>query len=727
MEHLSIFSIGALALNVFISSFAFHQRHGVPEGRSLLLLSLCTASILLGETISPILSFSDSQFFLSLFSANSWIILGALCLHHIYKITNRQVDIYYRGFIVATFICIIFSVAPAFIGPALASEILEEAHFLLPLVAQVGGLTILCRNLEWSGGKPYRGKSSLVALFGIVSLLLASGTGIFVLIKMPMGPRVGLSASAFSLFCLFGFFSLNERVLCSLPVSDLFENFFGRLSVGTILLDTTGKIRQINPAASRLLGVATESAIGQNITALGLHSPRNHDKRKKDIVLEAPNGSHLLLVSHTSMQQLGKTSYNLLLLRDISNRRKVAAELKSTHDALKVVAETKPESPLAKIETESVIELAQGIAHDFNNLLSAIIGFATAAREDLPAESQLRGDMEEVLAAADKARDIVDQLLNLGAKDEEKRSAIDVNDIVESTGQLLSVSLPENIDIRYGNYTEEITVFGEPTGLTKVLMYFCRVAYDSIKAAGGTLAIRTEKMTLDESFTSSHPPLHPGPHVRFEIASKGSIPEAHSHGKEQTNSNGFEQNHFITEDELSSVLKIIDGHQGTVISNGKRDSGTIVHIYLPALPENALETNVAILGIPGGSEKILLVDDEDQLTRVGKRLLESLGYSVTTLTNSLEAERVFLGQPDLFDMVITDQSMPSMSGVELAQAILAVRKDIPIILLSGHTEQDLTEKVGQIGIELCLTKPISKYRLGMAVRNLLDSHALGNG
>ena len=215
--------------------------------------------------------------------------------------------------------------------------------------------------------------------------------------------------------------------------------------------------------------------------------------------------------------------------------------------------------------------------------------------------------------------------------------------------------------------------------------------------------------------------LAPGPYVRLTVSDTG-------HGMDRGVMERIFDPFFTTKEPgegtgmgLAMVHGIVKSHGGAITVHNDPGEGTMFHVYLPRLesptePEEALTAEPA----PRGKERILFVDDEEQLVRMGQRMLERLGYSVTARTSSVEALEAFRAQPEKFDLVITDQTMPNMTGVELARELMRIRPDIPVILITGFSEAVTLEKAGRMDIREYIMKPVLLRDLGKAIRRVLD-------
>jgi nitrogen-specific signal transduction histidine kinase/CheY-like chemotaxis protein len=369
---------------------------------------------------------------------------------------------------------------------------------------------------------------------------------------------------------------------------------------------------------------------------------------------------------------------------------------------------------------EAIGTLAGGIAHDFNNLLAAILGFSTAAREDLPAGSPVRNDLDEIILAAKRARDIVRQILTFSRKNDIELKEIAIARAVEDALKLFQASIPSTVTLRREIDPNAGHVRGDLTQLNRVIINLCTNAYHAIQESSGEMGITLGVVEFEEKSADRPPSLRPGRHVLIKIFDTGM-------GISPEDKTRIFDPFFTTKDlgkgtglGLSTVQNIIHAHGGTITVESEIGAGSTFRIYLPSIEHGEPEPTTRDSIIPTGNEHILVVDDEEQVIRMQKRLLEPLGYRVTSMTSSLEALLAFRDSPNRFDIVVTDQTMPELTGTKLAGELLRIRPDLPIILTSGYANSVAETQISELGIDAFLPKPISKYDMGHTLRRLLD-------
>ncbi len=370
---------------------------------------------------------------------------------------------------------------------------------------------------------------------------------------------------------------------------------------------------------------------------------------------------------------------------------------------------------------EAIGTLAGGIAHDFNNILSLIIGYTELARDEVPEGSQLWEDLREVYQAGKRARDLVKHILTFSRQSEQEQKPIHIQPIVEEALKLLRPSLPTTIEIRK-HLTATGMVLSDPTQIEQVIMNLCTNAYHAMRDRGGVLEVSLADVELDSDFTARHLDTHIGPYIRFTVSDTG-------HGIEKKDIDRIFEPYYTTKEKtggtgmgLSVVHGMVKSYSGAITVYSEPGKGTTFNVFLPRCEDAEVREEPKEVALPpGGRERILFVDDEPALVDMDRRMLERLGYDVVTSTSGTEALEVFRKQPENFDLVITDMTMPKMTGDKLATELLSIRPGIPIILCTGFSERITGEKAKEMGIRKFVMKPLVKSELAKAVREVLDA------
>ena len=371
---------------------------------------------------------------------------------------------------------------------------------------------------------------------------------------------------------------------------------------------------------------------------------------------------------------------------------------------------------------EAIGTLAGGIAHDFNNLLAVVIGYTELLSLDLQAEAEAASYMHEILTACRRAKSLVQQILTFSRQGDPERRPILLHRVVNETLQLLRASLPTTVAFECHIDAQSGSVMADPTQMHQVLMNLCANAEHAMRQHGGVLEVRLEPARIDAAFAAQHPPLRSGPHVRLTVRDTG-------HGMPSEVRDRIFDPFFTTKAVgegtgmgLSVAHGIITNHDGVILLDSEPDCGATFTIYLPQWTTPAApEDSQADGETPSGRGHILFIDDEAALTRAGQTMLTRLGYRVTAHTDSYEAYTCFQAAPETFDLVITDQTMPQMTGEMLSQQLRHIRPDIPIILCTGFSHVITKETALNTGINAFLQKPLTMHELGATVQRVMTS------
>jgi PAS domain S-box-containing protein len=398
-------------------------------------------------------------------------------------------------------------------------------------------------------------------------------------------------------------------------------------------------------------------------------------------------------------------------MQDITEQQRLEAEKK------------KLESQLIQAQKmEAIGTLAGGIAHDFNNILMIILGFTEVVMEDLPAGSEDRDQLEQVLQAGLRARELVQQILAFSRQSTGERKSIQLKLIFKEALKMLRATLPTTIDIQQKLHSDAFVAI-DPTQAQQIIMNLGTNAYHAMRDKGGILEVALDDVEIDELSSIPYLDLRPGPYVKLTVTDNGE-------GIDAAVGDRIFEPYFTTKAigdgtglGLAVVHGIVKGCGGVIKVYSEPGRGTAFHIYLPRLqkPQVVEVDQPSLRTLVGGTEHLLVVDDEEMLVTLLSEQLKKLEYRVTASKSSIEAWNVFQTQPDSFDLVITDQTMPRMTGVELSKELLRLRPDLPIILCTGFSD-GLTPKISrEAGIKELLIKPLIMRELSEKVRQLLDS------
>ncbi|MCF8031960.1 MAG: PAS domain S-box protein [Desulfarculaceae bacterium] len=369
---------------------------------------------------------------------------------------------------------------------------------------------------------------------------------------------------------------------------------------------------------------------------------------------------------------------------------------------------------------EAVGTLAGGIAHDFNNILAAIMGYAELTQDDLPAGHPSRDNVGHILSATRRARDLTRQVLNFSRPGEEHQRPMRLAVLVKETLKLLRPSIPAYIDIRQDISDEDVLIMADQSQMHQVLLNLCTNAAQAINE-NGFVEVGLKTIEVKAGQPDAPPNLKSGSYQMLWVKDSGQ-------GMDQ-NTLGRVFDPFFTTKEpgagtgmgLSVVHGIVLAHDGAVSVESRPGEGSLFQVYLPVLEDGELPHESQENSLPGGRERILLVDDEPALVDLGRKALERLGYQVTTATSSRDALELFRTDPQAFDLVITDYTMPGLTGTALAESMLQLRPGLPIILCTGYSSDHITSpQVRSLGIRSLAHKPLRSAEIARIIRRTLD-------
>ena len=369
---------------------------------------------------------------------------------------------------------------------------------------------------------------------------------------------------------------------------------------------------------------------------------------------------------------------------------------------------------------EAVGTLAGGIAHDFNNILAAILGYAEMAMDDTPDHSRAKFQIEQVLKAGNRAKELVKHILSFSRKETQERVPVQIHQIAKDALKFLRASTPTTIEIKQNIDPQCGNILADPTEIHQVLMNLCTNAAQAMDENGGVLEVGLTSVQLSAEDPVKDSNLKPVYYVQFTVNDNGI-------GINQQNIDKIFDPYFTTKEVgkgsgmgLAVVIGIVKSHDGMITVDSKPGEGTIFKVYFPKIEEQIQEKIEDTSPLPLGNEKILVVDDEVIIADITKQRIESLGYQVTAKTSSKEALELFRSQPDAFDVVITDQTMPGLTGKKLAKKLIEIKPDLPVIICSGYSPKIDAEKANFIGISAFLMKPVDKRELAKTIRKVLD-------
>jgi len=489
--------------------------------------------------------------------------------------------------------------------------------------------------------------------------------------------------------------------------------------------DTNDLFTYISPSIQNVLGYTKEEFKAHYLTYL-TDSPINNDVPSKtensikginqstyEIEIFHKNGSiHRIEVTENPvLDHHGAVQSVEGIAHDITKRILAEKELIKTQERLQHAH-----------KMEAIGTLAAGIAHDFNNILTPIFGFTEMIKSTLPEDSKAFRNTEFVLTAAKRAKELVHQILTFSRHTEDKKQTVYLQSLLKETIKLMRSSIPTTIEIRELINTTCNPISANPIQMHQVIMNLCTNAYQAMRKKGGILAISLKEINICSDNYVTNLDLKEGHYLRLEVSDTGI-------GIEKESLKRIFEPYYTTKQKdegtglgLSVTHGIIKNHDGQIVVYSEPGQGTTFHVYLPVKAKKVgREKSHQTDDIVGGTEKILIVDDDDIIVNLEQKQLESLGYRVIALTSSVKAVEIFRQQYQDIDLVITDMTMPQITGSDLAKEMLSIKPTIPIILCTGFSELIDKKKALAIGIKEYLMKPMLKKDLARIIRKILDN------
>ena len=487
-----------------------------------------------------------------------------------------------------------------------------------------------------------------------------------------------------------------------------------------IITDRDGLVQYVNPAFERLTGYTAREIAGQSTRLLksGLHAPEFY-KDMWDAILRGEvwtsritnrRKDGRLIEVESSISPVfgadGMITNFVAVQRDVSREMSLERRLRQTQ------------------KMEAIGTLAGGIAHDFNNILTSIIGYTELSLDEIESGTRMADNLAEILAASERARDLVRQILTFARKGEQERQPVEMSAVVKEALRLIRSVMPENITLEQRLAPGPSRILGDPTQMHQVVMNLCSNAIHAMTDTGGALTVGLDTVVVDKATGALYPALKHGHYVRLAVGDTG-------HGMDkQTMERIFEP--FFTLKPvgkgtglgLTVVHGIVTNFAGVIDVASEPGKGSAFTLFFPLIRaegEEAPHSDMPSLPM-GTGERVLLLDDESSVVNISGRIMARLGYHVESFTSGEEALAELARRPGEFDVIVTDQSMPGMSGDMFAERARLVRPGIPIIISSGYSPTLSQERMAALGVAEYLLKPVNARELAAALRRALKGH-----
>jgi PAS domain S-box-containing protein len=510
--------------------------------------------------------------------------------------------------------------------------------------------------------------------------------------------------------------SKRASVLRELQISEQrYRMLFEKDITGNFAADGEGLILDCNQTFADLFGFAsTDNAHGADIfklwAVMGAPEPLidtlGHNDRvmNKEVVLRRRGVERHLLANFDTVRDLDGTLTEVRgYIFDMSEPKRLEEQLRQSQ------------------KMEALGTLAGGIAHDFNNILGVILGYSEIIESSAEPDSGLERRVQEISRAGKRARDLVNQILNFSRQGPQERHPLSLSPLIKEALKLLRSSMPTNVEIISRVETDQDNILADPTQMHQIMLNLCGNASHAMQETGGTLTVSLADVTDDDDIVPPAELGRPQRFVRLSVEDTGGgidkevvarIFDPFFTTKKQGEGTGMG---------LAMVHGIVKRHDGYMELDNHPGQGAAFHVFLPKTSQLERPVAEAAAELVFHQGRILFVDDEKPLTDIGQEMLESCGFEVVTRTSSIEALEAFKFRPRDYDLVITDQTMPNMTGMELAREILKIRADIPIILCTGFSDAISYDRLRDLGIGDFIMKPILKHDLIASISRQLST------
>lgn len=735
MSPFAAFLAAAGLVDLFVWLFLLGQTRKDPVKSAFHLLVVSTvlwygADLLVYHALERQLFFGK-YIYLARLSSLVWISSGLVFLNFVYALIERQRgrDPLFIGATVCTVLAAIVSCSTEWArdpeyGPwgvsLRTSELLIGLAFVPALIGACG------IGLLWERQRATaeQGKRRLLRHFAAGGLLLAGVFGCFklvlpLLLDWTQGNQ--LADTALAVFCVASYWIISKPNYLGMSLERSAPQLLKDFPAGIVLTDASCGVRYINPAAMKLIKKQGPVGLGVSLEELVPVPQSEKGTCGGEFSVKDDQGETFLRADVSQLKSDDRLFGGIVLFQDITKHKREESRLQQSRNELRQQVLNYERALRQAKKIEALSSLSAGIAHDFNNLLSVILGFAGAAREEVQGDTMVADDIDEIILASRRAQNIVDQILTFSETRKGKLRIVAAHELVEDVLSVCKSYLPSEVQVVPDVKVPHLAMNVDPSKIKQALLNLVLNGYQAMEGRAGTIALIVEEVFVTNRFSKEHPPLNSGSHVKIEVCDSGM-------GMSQEVVSQIFDPLYTTQETASgtglglpTALRICNEYSGTLTVESEVGQGTTVGVYLPRieLPASSIPSLPVMKRV--GNERVLIVDDEEQFVRVGRRILEPLGYDVTVHTGSVTAWNAFWSNPDAFDLVILDHSMPQINGSELANEISYIRPDLPIILISGDTKAQVMASKEHIVFTEFLSKPIPSEVLADTVRRLLDN------
>ena len=481
------------------------------------------------------------------------------------------------------------------------------------------------------------------------------------------------------------------------------------------ITDIDGTIQYVNPAFENIYGSDTESLVGTNlfsliflknkemISRIRLSLAQEDSWNGRTDMKKGEGSIHIVdLTISLVRDSFGNPTNYVSVIHDVTHEVRLGRQLRQSR------------------RMEAIGTLAGGIAHEFNNILAAVSGFTALASHSLDKEHPAAAHIEKILEGHNRAKNLIKKILAFSRQIEQERKPISIRPVIKEALDLIEASAPSSITIQTDISPDTGKILADPSLLQQLIMNLCSNACNAMKGTGGILKVGLSEVHLDSTSLEQHPDITPGTFLKISVSDTG-------HGMEKDIVERIFDPFFTTQDVsektgmgLAVAHGIIENLGGIITVQSEPEKGTLFNVYFPQIASAGKEEDVVTIP-PSGNERILFIDDEKEKLSAGRRLLEFLGYEVTTADGGIDAMEIFQADPEKFDLVITDHNIPVMTGLALTKKLFDKRPDLPVILCTEVTDNILEEEWKTAGIRKNIIKPLAVGELANTIREVLDA------